>query len=146
MAWEALGIGVLKGLLSCWWNRRRVKITRIFLEKASSGPSLKAIRPSGQVDFHLMHDRELRAEVYNGGNREVYIRAVAVEGAGQPPMHLFADKLAALERGDRRIYDRSISDLQHFASQKAVRVVVRSNLTGKRGVLARRDIPPSWWP
>ena len=148
MAWEALGIGVLKGLWDRWlaWRQKQpqVEITRVYTTAPSTpvSDSTKPWRGGG-------HDQELRAEVYNGGNREVYIRKVAVEGAGQPDMTLLEHphpQPTPLASGDRRIYGRPISDLQRFARQKAVRVVVRSNAGGGTGVLARRKIPPSWWP
>ncbi len=130
MAWEGLSIDALKGLLGWWWNRRRVKITRLFTTASATDP-------------------ELRVEVFNSGNRDVYIRKVAVEGAGQPAMTLLTHRYAepgALASGDRRIYGRPMSVLSRFARQEGVRVVVRSNARRGRDVLARRGIPPSWWP
>ena len=114
-----------------WWNRRLVKITRLFTTASATDP-------------------ELMVEVFNSGNREVYIRKVALEGAGQPDMTLLVEhphpQRAPLASGDRRHYGRPMSVLSRFAKQKGVRVVVRSNARGGRGVLARRGVAPSWWP
>lgn len=145
-------VAAVAGVLLAWkshqWQKEydepQVEITRVF----TTGPSTPVSDPA-RPWRGSGHDQELRVEVVNSGNREVYIRKVTVEGAGQPAMTLLQHphpEPTPLARGDRRIYGRPISDLQRFERQKGVQAVVRSNAGGGTGVLARRYIPASWWP
>ena len=145
MALEAvLGIGgALWDRCTAWRQMQpQVEIARVFLDEPRDG------------------DRNLTVAVVNNGSRRVYI-TVAVEGPGrqqqeQAPMALIADEDKAAPpgkafdrplgpHGKRRFYRRSIGMLNQFARHKG-QVVVRSHRAGKRGVLARSNIPPHLWP
>ena len=146
VAWVAVGAAVLAGLANVaavlgWllarkvhrWQREydkpQVEITRIF--------------PTAKDD--------LAVEIVNTGNRDLFIRTVGVEGAGQPPMILIEEERERAEHSSRamdrplkpeqrRIYSRSLASLNRFVGQH-VHVVVRSNLSE----LARMGIRPDMW-